>query len=137
MSLPEDDNSYHIIPDPSPEPDSVPQCSTPERPPQPRISLDIVPQRSITLENIVPQPIPDRECVSPPAKKQCLTSPPQEEPQVPTLPLDVQHFMSNINITVSDYISQQYLVRGSPSYKVLKVSSTIYSFKHIHSFVGA
>ena len=29
----------------------------------------------------------------------------------------------NMNFTVSDYISQQYLVRGSASYKVLKVSN--------------
>ena len=34
---------------------------------------------------------------------------------------NVNNFVSEIKITVSDYISQQYLVRGSPNYKVLKV----------------
>ncbi|KAL5266226.1 hypothetical protein ACHWQZ_G003592 [Mnemiopsis leidyi] len=33
---------------------------------------------------------------------------------------NVNNFVSEIKITVSDYISQQYLVRGSPNYKVLK-----------------
>ena len=41
------------------------------------------------------------------------------------LTADVHNFMRNINLTVSDYISQQYMVRGSPSYKVLKVSRVV------------
>jgi hypothetical protein len=37
------------------------------------------------------------------------------------LGFNVNNFVSEIKVTVSDYISQQYLVRGSPNYKVLKV----------------
>ncbi|XP_063685326.1 uncharacterized protein LOC134819338 [Bolinopsis microptera] len=36
------------------------------------------------------------------------------------LSFNVNNFVSEVKITVSDYISQQYLVRGSPNYKVLK-----------------
>ena len=39
------------------------------------------------------------------------------------LSFNVNNFVSEVKITVSDYISQQYLVRGSPNYKVLKVSA--------------
>ncbi|XP_063694491.1 uncharacterized protein LOC134826138 [Bolinopsis microptera] len=34
--------------------------------------------------------------------------------------LNINNFVSEIKITVNDYISQLYLVRGSPNYKVLK-----------------
>ena len=51
------------------------------------------------------------------------TSPPDD------IPPDIQHYMSTINVTVSDYISQQFLVRGSPSYKILKVTRGLQTLK--------
>lgn len=63
-----------------------------------------------------------------PTKRRCLDPQPNldsvfnESFQHATgLGFDADNFVSEIKITVSDYISQQYLVRGSPSYKVLKV----------------
>ena len=43
------------------------------------------------------------------------------DPPGANINFNVNNFVSEIKITVSDYISQQYLVRGSPNYKVLKV----------------
>ena len=43
--------------------------------------------------------------------------------------LGINNFVSEIKITVNEYISQLYLVRGSPNYTVLKVSNGFQSFK--------
>ena len=63
-----------------------------------------------------------RKCMNP--KMQPSGDPILNEEHQPgsNLSFNVNNFVSEIKITVSDYISQQYLVRGSPNYKVLKVS---------------
>ena len=71
------------------------------------------------------------------SKRRCLISKAQPsgdaflndgDPPGANMNFNVNNFVSEIKITVSDYISQQYLVRGSPNYKVLKVIISIEFF---------